>query len=151
MPGPGGERECRCCCALLFLAYAWSAAPADWCGGLLPSWGGGCPRQPWERSEEALTHADPAITSFPASKNQSTGGNSPIFRGPVASPPLAALGLYGLQRLPGCLGAGREQRLASASEKLRSPRCTQPGRFSAGSDSDHSQARAVAPNCFHVF
>lgn len=29
MLGPGGEPGCRCCCTLLFLAYAWSAAPAD--------------------------------------------------------------------------------------------------------------------------
>lgn len=47
--------------------------------------------------------------------------------------------------------AGREQQLAHDSEKLRSPRCTQPGRFSAGSDSYHSQAWALPQSVFKCF
>ena len=99
MPGPGGERGCRCCCTLLFLAYASSAAPADSCGGLLPSRGGGYFSQPWERSgEEALTHADLAIISVPASKTK-VRRNAPIFHSPVASLHLT-LGLSRLPRFP---------------------------------------------------
>ena len=127
--------------ALLLLAYAWSAALADSCRGLLPSRGQGYFSQSWERSgDEALTHADLAIISVPESKTKARG-DSPVFHGPAASLPLT-LGLPGLPRFPG---------LARDSEKLRPPRGTQPGRLSSGSNSHHSQAWASTPKCSQVF
>lgn len=121
MPGPGGERGCRCCCTLLFLAYAWSAAPADLCGGLLPSRGRGYFRQPWERSGEALTHADLAIISVPASKTK-VQGNLLIFHSPVASLRLA-LGFSRLPRFP----THPSERGGSSSWHTTQKSCVHPG------------------------
>lgn len=122
MLGPGGERGCRCCCTLLFLAYAWSAAPADSCGGLLPSRGQGYFSQPWERSgEEALTHADLAIISVPASKIK-VWGNSLIFHSTVASLHLA-LGLSRLPRFP----THPSERGGSTTWQVTQESCIHPG------------------------